>query len=538
VEGRTAVCDACAPGFAGSGTTCVANTCQPACDGTGTDDAPHAICNPDGTCGCAPGYSGSPGSCADVDECATNGGGCGANADCFNVEGGHLCDCKAGYVLDASGTCVDVDECKQTRVPCHPDATCTNKTPAEEPQGFVCTCKAGFTGGGFGCTDINECQSNNGGCPPGSDCVNSRGGSDCTCAPPLVGTPGNCHCDLTGLWAMRQDVDTCWGSVPVMVGSSQNLISPGYMEATVWELHEIQYDGTHMNVRKRGCGTDNYPDLISPVFRETYSAGVPFSTFDALGLIQAPAFDAPALVPGSTFVGPSEAAVVGIDLGGDPLTTPWPTSFDQVPASSWVDADGDGEPGLTLVPALPSQLTDRGRQGAGTKYNYIPARPAISGGNLVIDERAACASVALRIVTHVTANIDTCTHITGEVINEKTEGRVRSCVLAKKGSPCDVAQPASATNCPGWATDVTCGAADWSAATAADRCLSEDLARLDNNQNQKQASKATFELRKIGSVGDPVTCGDVRAACFPTGTSTDCGAVQHLAPSITCVSPQ
>jgi hypothetical protein len=336
---------------------------------------------------------------------------------------------------------------------------------------------------------------------------------------------------------MRQDVDTCWGSVPITPGNPQNLISQGYMEATVWELHEIQYDGTTMNVRKQGCGTDNYPDLISPVFRETYSAGVPFSTFDALALIQAPPFDAPALVPGSTFVGPTEAAVVGIDLGGDPVTTPWPTSFDQVPASSWVDADGDGEPGLTLVPAQPSQLTDRGRQGAGTKYSFIPARPSISGGTLLIDERAACASVALRVVMHVTATIDTCTHITGEVINEKTEGRVHSCVLANKGSPCDITQPPSATNCPGWVTDVACGAGDWTAATAADRCIGEDLTRLDNNQNQKQNSKATFELRKIGNVGDPVNCGDVRAACFPSSASTDCGAVQHLAPSITCTSP-
>jgi hypothetical protein len=336
---------------------------------------------------------------------------------------------------------------------------------------------------------------------------------------------------------MREDVDTCWGSVPVAPGNPENLISPGYMEATVWELHEINYDGTQMNVRKGGCGTDNYPDLISPLFRETYSAGVPFSTFDKIGLIQAPPFDAPALVPGSTFVGPSEAAVVGLDLGSDPLHAAWPVSFDKVDPSMWVDPDGDGEPGLTLLPALPSQLTDKGRAGAGTKYNYIPARPAIAGGSLVIDERAACASVALRVITHITATVDTCTHITGEVTNEKTEGRVHSCVLAKKGTPCDTSQPISATNCSGWATDYSCNSADWSAAGPAERCLDEDLARLDNNQNQKQNSKATFELRKVGNIGDAVTCVDVRAACFPTSTSTDCGAIQHIAPTITCTSP-
>jgi hypothetical protein len=158
VDGRTAICDACAPGFSGTGTVCTSATCQPQCDGAGGDDLAHSICKADGTCACAPGYSGAPGSCTDVDECATNGGGCGANADCIDVDGGHLCDCKAGYALDGSGNCVDVDECKQDPTPCHPDATCTNKTPAEEPKGFVCTCKAGFTGDGYGCTDIDRMQ--------------------------------------------------------------------------------------------------------------------------------------------------------------------------------------------------------------------------------------------------------------------------------------------------------------------------------------------------------------------------------------------
>jgi hypothetical protein len=328
-----------------------------------------------------------------------------------------------------------------------------------------------------------------------------------------------------------------------MQGSPQNLVNSGYMEATVWELHEIQYDGTHFNVRKRGCGTDNYPDLISVIFRETYSASVPLSTFDALSYVQAPEFDAPALVPGSTFVGPSEAAVVGIDLGSDPVNAIWPTSFDQVPASSWVDTDNDGEPGITLWPLLPSQLTDRGQTGSGTKYSYIPARPAISGGTLVIDERATCVSVALRVITHVEATIDTCTHIVGQVINEKAEGRVHSCVIAQKGSPCDIGLPYTSPgdgkppNCAGWGTDVTCTRDDWAVATAARRCVDNDLARLDNNQNQKQNSKATFELRRVGNVGDPVTCADARSACFPTAADADCGSVAHPAPTITCTTP-
>lgn len=541
IDGRAAVCDACAPGYSGNGTNCVATaTCQAACDGAGTDDAPHAVCQSDGTCACAPGYTGVPGSCTDVDECATNNGGCEANALCIDIDGGHLCDCKFGYTLDSTGHCVDVDECKQATSPCHADATCTNKTPEEAPDGYTCTCNQGFTGDGHSCKDIDECATNNGGCPDGAACVNTRGSFSCGCQAPLVGEAGKCHCDLSGVWAMRQDVDTCWGAVPVMAGSAQNLISPGHMEATIWELHQIDYDGTTVTVKKKGCGADNSPDLISPAFRETYSAKVPNSTFDALGLIQGTPFDAPLLVPGSTFVGPSEAAVLGIDLGPDPLNAAWPTSWDAVNPSSWVDSDGDGEPGLTLWPELPSHLTDKGT----TTYSYIPARPAINGSTLVIDERAGCVSVALRVIVHVTATVDTCTHITGEVINEKTEGRVHSCTLVNKGSPCNTGlaytHPGeSPANCVGWGTDITCTAADWAAASTSERCNDEDLGRLDNNQNQKQESKATFELEKVGSLADAakVTCQDVRTACFPLG-SQDCGSIQRLAPTITCTSPQ
>jgi fibulin 1/2 len=37
--------------------------------------------------------------CRDVDECGDgDNGGCGHI--CFNVEGGHRCDCRAGFELD------------------------------------------------------------------------------------------------------------------------------------------------------------------------------------------------------------------------------------------------------------------------------------------------------------------------------------------------------------------------------------------------------------------------------------------------------
>jgi len=38
--------------------------------------------------------------CSDVDECATNNGGCSADATCTNAAGAFICACKSGYEGD------------------------------------------------------------------------------------------------------------------------------------------------------------------------------------------------------------------------------------------------------------------------------------------------------------------------------------------------------------------------------------------------------------------------------------------------------
>ena len=36
----------------------------------------------------------------DIDECASNNGGCSVMADCSNIDGGFTCTCQNGYVGD------------------------------------------------------------------------------------------------------------------------------------------------------------------------------------------------------------------------------------------------------------------------------------------------------------------------------------------------------------------------------------------------------------------------------------------------------
>jgi hypothetical protein len=84
-----------------------------------------------------------------------------------------ICLCPDGYVrLGAS--CVDVDECATNNGGCSENAVCTNT-----PGGRTCRCKAGFSGDGLVCTDVDECQVANGNCAGDQTCTNTAGGAVC-----------------------------------------------------------------------------------------------------------------------------------------------------------------------------------------------------------------------------------------------------------------------------------------------------------------------------------------------------------------------
>jgi hypothetical protein len=452
---RVAVCDACQPGFVGDGSSdCTAATdCPEACDGDGTGDVANTVCTGAAgarTCACAPGFDGDPATaCTDADECATDDGGCGANASCLNTPGGHFCDCAGEFQQSASGECEDIDECA--------DAA------------------------------LNDCDEN-------ATCVNDDGGYRCECQAPFAGAGGACHCDLSGFWAMRQDLDTCWCDRDL---TDTTVISAGTLEATIWELHKLSYDGTVIQVEKKGCGSDTTPDLISPIFGETYSSYVPEAFYDGFPLQPGVDIPEPDLVPGSMFQTPDEAAVVGMDLGSDPLNATWPASRANVnpeggAAPAWHDTDDDGVPGFSVWPRFPSETTQASVPGDVHFYSYLPLN--FTTGPTVVTERAGCVSLATRVVTNMDVEVEDCEKLVGTVANLRTDGRVYGCTQVPMAE---------------WENDsVTCTEAAWNAATA---CDSDQATRLDD-QDQSQQTTATFELVKIGSLDDTVDCADVRAA--------------------------
>ena len=98
------------------------------------------------TCGAFGNWSGEAPTCEDIDECASNNGGCDRNATCTNnARFAATCVCKDGYTGDGM-TCSDVDECLLDNGGCHLNATCTNTTGSR-----TCACKNGYSGDGENC---------------------------------------------------------------------------------------------------------------------------------------------------------------------------------------------------------------------------------------------------------------------------------------------------------------------------------------------------------------------------------------------------
>jgi hypothetical protein len=159
------------------------------------------------TCSCKAFWTGNGKTCSDIDECATNNGGCGAASayKCSNNVGG-------------APTCTDINECLTGNGGCDTNATCTNTVGS-----FSCACKAFWSGNGKTCTDIdecatnnggcgaataykcsnnvgsaptcsdiNECLTNNGGCDPNATCTNSTGSFSCACKTGYVGDGKTC----------------------------------------------------------------------------------------------------------------------------------------------------------------------------------------------------------------------------------------------------------------------------------------------------------------------------------------------------------
>lgn len=90
------------------------------------------------------------GNISDIDECASENGGC--SHSCVNVPSSYQCTCPEGYALDSDWkTCQDVDECAESNLAtCGAVGSCLNLLGS-----YRCICPAGYEETGNGCVGIS-----------------------------------------------------------------------------------------------------------------------------------------------------------------------------------------------------------------------------------------------------------------------------------------------------------------------------------------------------------------------------------------------
>uniref|UniRef100_A0A2C9KAY6 Uncharacterized protein n=1 Tax=Biomphalaria glabrata TaxID=6526 RepID=A0A2C9KAY6_BIOGL len=139
-----------------------------------------------GACSCKDGWTNTDCN-TDVDECTSGTHNCTTSAHelCVNTQGGYICTCDVGFVLnDLSGKKI-CKECSEGFFGqnCSSKCNCiTSKTNYCEKTNGTCVCTPGWTGSNCD-LDIDECSRNTSNCSIGNNevCVNTAGSFNCSC---------------------------------------------------------------------------------------------------------------------------------------------------------------------------------------------------------------------------------------------------------------------------------------------------------------------------------------------------------------------
>ncbi|XP_052223870.1 signal peptide, CUB and EGF-like domain-containing protein 1 isoform X2 [Dreissena polymorpha] len=200
-------------------------------------------------CRCKRGFYGAGHvKCTDVDECATDNGGC--VHFCENTQGNYTCSCRDGFQLDLDGKdCIDMNECFRDKGGCehqcvntlggyecrcnqgysleHNGRSCKVGSYCQKYKGcehscttnaldsVVCTCRPGYRLHSNGTNCIQTCSVGNGGCQ--HNCTDTPDTVQCTCAQQYILNRDNktctASCEVNNGGCERKCTDTPEGPV-------------------------------------------------------------------------------------------------------------------------------------------------------------------------------------------------------------------------------------------------------------------------------------------------------------------------------------
>jgi hypothetical protein len=206
-------------------------------------------------------------------------------------------------------------------------------------------------------------------------------------------------CNLTGAWALKVTATVSWaGTLVISAGTNQTV--------TFWALIQGTENGTTLSGTIVPCGIA-LPDFMSSIGGLTYGVTFPNSIFDGGHLTPVNAsLTVSSTAPGATVTTAAEANLIGINLA-NPATAAWPNLM--TAQTDQVDADADGNPGVTGIPK------------SGTPYSSIPVQivpTAIYASQLYF---------ALRSVISLNGTLNTCTNASGNATVSHLDNHIIGC---------------------------------------------------------------------------------------------------------------
>jgi hypothetical protein len=225
LSSNAAHCSACgsACAYANGTGVCAAGSCA-----LGACAAGWADCNASSADGCELNIANN------VNHCGACGRVCPSSngvATCVAGACG-MSSCNAGFVL-SGGACVDINECASNNGGCGANATCTNT-----PGSFSCACNAGFARCGGVCTSITT-LANCGAC--GNVCGYSQACSAGTCVNTICTPPPRCSgsaCPVCTQAVFSENWESgigAWRSIdsrPITVASASPQCAGTYLHET------------------------------------------------------------------------------------------------------------------------------------------------------------------------------------------------------------------------------------------------------------------------------------------------------------------
>lgn len=175
--------------------------------------------------------------CVDIDECETGEATCGPDQLCKNKEGGYICSCPPGYILNAARYCEDMNECELSgNTVCSMNAKCVNTVGS-----YRCDCNEGFRKQNDDdkvCIDVDECKDVQGLCQ--QRCINYFGSYRCACDAGFKLSENNRTCEDIDECEIHKSFNLCVGICQNTPGSYQCRCPHGYRLSTDGRIcHDI-----------------------------------------------------------------------------------------------------------------------------------------------------------------------------------------------------------------------------------------------------------------------------------------------------------